>query len=142
MKQLLLAVFTTGLLFACKDSKSDKEKINREKDDYSKSGKTESTTEKAGNETGSKSSQTGSDESSASSSKTASWPQSERDGFLSSCEKSALKSTTDKSLAESYCQCMMEKMEKAYPDINDAVKLTRAEVEKFTNDNREDCLGN
>lgn len=142
MKQFLLAVLTTGLLFACKDNKTDKEKINREKDDYSKSGKTENAATKTTDETGSQSAKTGTDASSSGSSSTASWPQSEKDGFMRSCERSALKSTTDKGLAERYCQCMMEKMEKAYPDIYEASKLPREEIEKFTNANREDCLDN
>lgn len=68
------------------------------------------------------------------------WPEIERRGFIKSCEREAVKGGVDKYTAESYCLCMLEKMEKEFPDINKASKLTNNQLEEFTNRNKEECL--
>ncbi|HRF17172.1 MAG TPA: hypothetical protein PK977_03355, partial [Chitinophagaceae bacterium] len=68
------------------------------------------------------------------------WPQSEKDSFISSCVREAMKGGRSREVASSYCQCMMEKMEAEYPDINKAAKLTNDEIEKVMMKYRDGCL--
>lgn len=137
MKRVLLLVFTASILFACKDKKADKEKTILTKDDYSKTSTTTENKQKAGDEMENKQSKTDNGETSA---KVSNWPQSEKNGFMRSCENKAMEGGASRELASSYCECMMGKMERAYPDIYEAAKLNQSQVDAFTNKNRKDCL--
>lgn len=71
-----------------------------------------------------------------------SWPQSERDAFKTNCEKNAIAGGSSSTVAQSYCACMLIKMENLYPNVEDAGKLTEKDLEtpemkKMIND----CLG-
>jgi hypothetical protein len=68
------------------------------------------------------------------------WPQVERRAFITSCEKKAIAGGRDKYTAQSYCACMLEKMEGDYPDINDASRLTERQVEAIVNKYKDGCL--
>lgn len=52
------------------------------------------------------------------------WPDVERDDFVKNCVKNAMAGGRSRSVAQSYCDCMLNKMESLYPDIQDAGKLT------------------
>lgn len=52
------------------------------------------------------------------------WTSELRETFLSSCREEAEKNVTDKSVSKYYCECMLYKVEKAYPDPAEAAKLT------------------
>ena len=54
---------------------------------------------------------------------TGTWPANERKEFLTSCVNSA-KASLGETKATNYCECMMFKIEKLYPDPNDAAKIT------------------
>lgn len=148
MRKLLILLLAAGLFTACKDNKAPKEKNNRDKDDY-RSG------EKTDKETGDKTStdytedkeKTGpGDESSGDATEkmdntvAQGWPQSERRAFIKSCEREATAAGRSTLVAASYCQCMLDKMESAYPDIKKAAKLTMEEVQQFGAKYREACL--
>src|SRR5687767_4897127 len=51
------------------------------------------------------------------------WPAADRKDFMSSCIASATPSIGE-TKAASYCECMMYKIERRYPNINDANKIT------------------
>ena len=51
-----------------------------------------------------------------------SWSKKDRDEFVNSCAEQAKGLGTEK--AKNYCECMQFKMEKIYPNVNDAAKLT------------------
>lgn len=70
----------------------------------------------------------------------AGWPQSERDGFISSCVTNAMKQGRSRAVSQSYCDCMLDKMESLYPDINEAAKLTDAQVDRIIAKYRDGCL--
>lgn len=70
----------------------------------------------------------------------AGWPQNEKNSFMINCEKKAMASGRSRVVAQSYCQCMMEKMESLYPDINDAGKLTPAQIERIIERYKDKCL--
>lgn len=132
MKKIILLFLAAGILVACKDKNAGKEKNTLTKDDYSKT--TTTGDKEAKKETGTET-ETGGTET------VSNWPQSEKDGFMRSCENSAMKGGSSQELAESYCSCMMEKMEKKYPDINELIKLSEEQIGAFTDANKNDCLG-
>ena len=68
------------------------------------------------------------------------WPQVERDGFMTNCEKNAIKAGQSRLVAQSYCECMLDKMETLYPDINDAAKLTESQLDRVITKYRAKCL--
>ena len=55
------------------------------------------------------------------------WPSSERTGFINECVKSAKTGLSEDS-SKSYCYCMLEKMETKYPNVDDAAKVTDADL--------------
>jgi len=57
------------------------------------------------------------------------WPQSEKDAFISNCVTNAMAKGNGRSLAQNYCDCMLNKMETLFPDINDAARLTDEDLE-------------
>lgn len=56
------------------------------------------------------------------------WPQSERDGFITNCVREAMAKGNSRTVAQNYCDCMLNKMESLFPDINDAAKLTEEDI--------------
>lgn len=68
------------------------------------------------------------------------WPQNERDDFITECVRSAVKNGQRKAVASSYCECMLEKIEALYPDINDAGRLSKSEIERVMMKYRNGCL--
>ena len=62
----------------------------------------------------------------------AGWPQSERETFISNCVKEAMAKGNSRSVAQNYCDCMLNKMESLFPDINDAAKITDEDLESPT----------
>ena len=51
------------------------------------------------------------------------WTKNDHEEFVTSCINSA-KASLGESKAKSYCECMMFKIEKIYPNANDAAKIT------------------
>jgi|CXWL01.1.fsa_nt_gi hypothetical protein len=56
------------------------------------------------------------------------WPSSERYAFISECIKEAKVSLSEDS-ARFYCYCMQERVEKKYPTIEEAAKITEADMQ-------------
>ena len=56
------------------------------------------------------------------------WPSAERTAFISECVKTA-KANMSEDSARSYCYCMQEKVEKKYPTIEEASKITAADMQ-------------
>ncbi|HEX6334666.1 MAG TPA: hypothetical protein VFZ78_10600 [Flavisolibacter sp.] len=50
------------------------------------------------------------------------WTQQDRDEFLQSCITNAIKDTGPEK-AKAYCQCMLAKIEKRYPNVKDVAYL-------------------
>jgi len=55
------------------------------------------------------------------------WPSEERAAFINSCINNAKASLSEDS-ARSYCYCMQEKIEKKYPTMADAEKITAEDL--------------
>lgn len=68
------------------------------------------------------------------------WPQVERDGFIKNCKKNAIKAGTSQLIAQNYCECMLDKMETLYPDVNEAAKLSEEKIGEIAIKYREGCL--
>jgi len=150
MKKLILLLATASLFTACDSDSKGKDKYDREKssaegrekDDYrSSDNKANSDNPKTSDNADNNNldTRTGTDEPNNSGT-VAGWPQIERNGFINSCEKRAIAEGSDRLTAQSYCQCMLDKMEDRYPDINVVAKLTRSELTQFTIQNKADCL--
>ncbi len=56
------------------------------------------------------------------------WPSVERYAFISECIKTAQENMSEDS-ARFYCYCMQEKIEIKYPTIDEAAKITEADME-------------
>jgi hypothetical protein len=56
------------------------------------------------------------------------WPQSEKDSFISNCVTNAMAKGRSRPASQNYCECMLNKMETLFPDINDAAKLTDEDI--------------
>jgi hypothetical protein len=56
------------------------------------------------------------------------WPSVERYSFITECIKSA-KAGMNEDSAKSYCYCMLEKIEKKYPTIEEAGKITDTDMQ-------------
>jgi len=56
------------------------------------------------------------------------WPSAERYSFLNECIKTASAAMSGDS-ARFYCYCMQEKVEKKYPDVKDAAKLSQDDMQ-------------
>lgn len=66
----------------------------------------------------------------------AGWAPSEKDTFMSTCVSQA-KSGMGEVGAKNYCSCMLDKIEKLYPNAADAGKLDQAKM----TDLAKECLG-
>jgi hypothetical protein len=112
------------MISSCNNNKNGKDQNpgNREKDDYGKSENTGKMEEPKSDE------KMVNTDDSQSSSLISGWPQVERDAFISNCERTAIGKGSSRSVAENYCDCMLNKMETLYPDINEAAKLTEEEL--------------
>ena len=150
MKKLIILLIIASLFTACDSDSKGKDKYDRdkssadvrEKDDYRNSDdKTNADSKKpsVNDDNSNLSSKTSTDETDNNETATG-WPQSERRGFIKSCEREAMEAGRDKLTAQSYCQCMLDKMEASYPDIEMAAKLTMQKVQEFSEKNRADCL--
>jgi type III secretory pathway component EscV len=127
MQKLLVLLLAAGLITAsCNnkkaENKDDKDKTEKDgtKDETKDKDKENKDTEKTTTTTG--------------------WPQKDRDDFMSSCVREAVKNNNDEPLSQRYCQCMLEKMEAKYPDVNRAAQLTDQEIADVMMEYRDGCL--
>jgi hypothetical protein len=69
------------------------------------------------------------------------WPSAERYGFITSCIREA-KSNMSEDSARFYCYCMLDRVEKKYPTIEEASKITETDMQSaaWQKDIKE-CLG-
>lgn len=51
------------------------------------------------------------------------WPAPEKEAFMKDCVQSAFENLKDTAKAGVYCSCMMFKLEKKYPDINELLSI-------------------
>lgn len=151
MKKLVILLVTVGLFSACDSDSKGKDKYDREKtsadgiekDDYRNSdtkANAENSKSSANDNNNSLNAKTNNSAEPDNSSTATSWPQNEKRGFINSCEKRVISEGGSKLTAQSYCQCMLDKMEARYPDIKVAAKLTVQQVQQFGEQNRADCL--
>ena len=114
MKKIIAPVIAFFLVAACNNNKAGKKNSgNREKDDYSKSENGDLKAEKKTEE------KTGNDVNDNTNTRTGGWPQAERDGFITNCVQEAIAKGSSRLVAQNYCDCMLNKMEILYPDIQD-----------------------
>ncbi|HRE38256.1 MAG TPA: hypothetical protein PK092_07415 [Chitinophagaceae bacterium] len=143
MRKLLMILMAFSLLTACKDKKeADAKKTETKSADDYRSGDNKTGDDNKGNDDKEKSgvSEDNNKTDNTNNFSGSGWPQSEKDSFISSCVREAMKGGRSREVASSYCQCMMEKMEAEYPDINKAAKLTNDEIEKVMMKYRDGCL--
>lgn len=148
MKKALIFLIALSLFTACKNDKSTKDNSNRAKDDYRDSDKntksddkekttTDYTEDKNDDDTKTENDDNSKDQGDFSG---GGWPQVERTAFIKSCEREAMAKGQTRLVAESYCECMLDKIESAYPDIRDAAKITEADVERIGMKYKDKCL--
>lgn len=127
MKKILVLLMTLGLFVAaCNNNKAGKNQNsnNREKDDYGKSDNTNKNDEKM-----SEGNTVNKVDDNTNNAMMSGWPQVERDAFITNCVTNAMQGgTISRTVAQNYCDCMLNKMETLYPDIQDAGKLTEEEL--------------
>jgi hypothetical protein len=68
------------------------------------------------------------------------WPEVEKTSFTKNCVTNAMAGGQTKLVAEGYCDCMLSKMQQLYPDINDAGKLTEAQINRIAAKYAAGCL--
>lgn len=68
------------------------------------------------------------------------WPQSEKDDFITSCVRSAMAKGKSRAVSQSYCDCMLNRIESLYPDYNDAARLTENDVNRIIAKYKDGCL--
>ena len=150
MKKLIILLIIASLFTACDSDSKGKDKYDRDKssadvreqDDYRNSAdKTNADSKKpsVNDDNSNLSSKTSTDETDTNET-AAGWPQIERIEFIKSCESKAVETGSNKLIAQSYCQCMLEKMEARYPDVKVVAYLTDAQMSLFLEKNRVDCL--
>jgi len=122
MKKLMLPILALALLFSCKpkDSSSDKkddddkkERVEKKSADY------RDLDEEVTDEDNDVEDNDVEEMSSGTSGK---WGSAEEDSFMKSCVDGA-KNSMGASKAESYCSCVLEKIEVKYPSAIDALKM-------------------
>ncbi len=52
------------------------------------------------------------------------WSEEDKDAWKQACNENAVQWAATKEGAKTYCDCVLERMEKKYPDINDALAHT------------------
>lgn len=62
------------------------------------------------------------------------WSKVNREGFMTVCVSKAKDGMGSESKAENYCACMLDKIQKIYPNANDAGKLTDERTTKLAQD--------
>ncbi|MDZ4810700.1 MAG: hypothetical protein SGI96_20885 [Bacteroidota bacterium] len=150
MKKLIILLMIASLFAACDSDSKEKDKYDRdknsadarEKDDYRNNDKKANADSKkpSDNEDNSNLDSKASTDEPEKNPTAAGWPQIERRGFIKSCEREAVKTGSDRLTAQSYCQCMLDKMEARYPDVKVVANLTKAQMSVFLEKNRADCL--
>jgi len=68
------------------------------------------------------------------------WPEKDRNDFLSNCISEGVKNMPDTERVTRYCNCMLEKMEGEYPDVNKASTLSSEEINDLMMKYRDGCL--
>ncbi|MBL0152533.1 MAG: hypothetical protein IPP93_03200 [Chitinophagaceae bacterium] len=146
MKKLLVFILALGLFSACKDKKAPdpRDKGDYYKDDYrnddrnnNNNGDDENRNNRnnRNNDDENTNNDRNNDEPSDNGNTGGSWGSANEDVFVSNCVSSAASSGTfTKAQAKSYCSCMLEKLERKYPnpedisgmDENDPVMLRMA----------------
>jgi hydroxymethylpyrimidine/phosphomethylpyrimidine kinase len=62
------------------------------------------------------------------------WSKANREGFMTVCVSKAKDGMGSESKAENYCACMLDKIQKIYPNANDAGKLTAQRTTQLAQD--------
>ena len=104
MEKLVILLMVLCLLFACNNNKGDKNGDTKPKIEM----KTDKEENKDNNN--SKNSTGGNKDT---------WPPSDAKGFIAKCVPAAEKNGMTYINAQSYCNCMLGKLQNLYPDIND-----------------------
>ena len=69
-----------------------------------------------------------------------SWPDSEREAFMTECVKSAMKNGVTRTKATNYCSCMQENLERMHPDVNELSNLSESRIEEIMKPYKDKCL--
>jgi len=104
MKKLLFVFLAFSVLAACNNNKTKADKTDLDKSE--KENKEGTKDDKSDNKDENKT--------------TSTWTQEYRDQFLGPCVDNAYQASGDRSLSEHYCECMLNKLEELYPDVQKA----------------------
>ena len=125
MKRVLILIMALGLFAACKNKAKDVRNTgntdNKTKDNYQDNNKDNTNNDNTRN----------TDYHSG-----GSWTSEQVREFVDNCVSEAEKGSLDHNQAQGYCTCMQKKLEKKYPNPNDAAGLTETdpEMEKMATD--------
>ena len=141
MRQLFIFLLACSLFTACNNDKGparDRSNNSRDRDDYRSDDKKNSSDysdddRKSNNDRENTSNDDRTDDRNTSSS---GWSSTERSQFVNSCVSSAVSGGMEQSVADHYCNCMLDKLEKIYPNANDAggLDVNSSEMQKMIRD--------
>jgi hypothetical protein len=130
MKKLLILLLACSLFAACNNNKAarerDRSSNSRDRDDYRDNRDNNSRNDEDRDRDRDRNTDytnDNDDRNNSSSSSSSSWTSRQRDEFTTSCVNTAVEGGMDRSMAQSYCSCMQGKLERLYPNPNDANNL-------------------
>jgi hypothetical protein len=68
------------------------------------------------------------------------WPEKDKNDFLNSCIESSLPNTNDRTVSQTYCSCMLDKLQQEYPDIERVKTLTDDDINTVLEKYKDGCL--
>jgi hypothetical protein len=147
MKKILIVLMALSLVIACKNDKNagSKKTETPAADDYrsgtdNKDKKTTEEVKEKDNSGGDELIEEKRDNDDNNMKSAGGWPESEKTSFITSCVREAMKNGNSRQVSTSYCQCMLEKLEAKYPDINEAAQLSEIELEQVMTRYKDGCL--
>ena len=128
MKKLLILFFATSLFVACNNNKKDDRRSDRdrdrERDDYrSRDDEKENDRDRDRDADYNDDNKRKDDSYDKDDSRSTGWSAKDVRDFVSECVPAAAKNGLTNAQATDYCECMQQKIERQYPDINDAARI-------------------
>lgn len=141
MRKLLILFLCAGLLFACNNDKKDDRRStrdrDRESDDYrNRDDRDDDRRNTDYNDDRKKDRDDSYNKDNDDRKSSSGWAAAEARAFVSECVPAAEKNGLSRSQATEYCECMQTKIERLYPDVNDAARIDMesAEMQQMVRD--------
>ena len=128
MRKLLILFLAAGIFVACNNDKKDDRRSSRDRDRESDDYRSKDREDDRRNTDYNDDRKDDRDDSynkdnDDRKSSSGGWSSAEVDAFVSECVPAAEKNGLSRAQATEYCECMQVKIEKMYPDVNDAATI-------------------